>query len=261
MRYFIILAMSLVLMGAGCQLQSPQPITSDVNEKETTTKQPSIQPEVPDVNDQKDEVEDDANKVNESEDANEDDKAWFEKTTDEEMQQIKDNQKDKEYPTNDRGREIITPISVLSNLDANRIDIMLVSTEDPSPVQSEGPAFRFGCDEYLYPTTVTLDEEKSQSDLATAIVQLLTYKPNVDSTLINTVRGKGLILTNVKYENGMRVVELEGKDINTGETCDDVRIKAQLEETVGMYIENFEIRLNGSASEWKCLFDETETCN
>jgi hypothetical protein len=62
-----------------------------------------------------------------------------------------------------------------------------------------------------------------------------------------------LVLANVKYEDGLRVIEFEGEPTLSG-VCEDVRIKAQVEETAALYSDNFEVRLNGSNQEWEDLF-------
>lgn len=116
-----------------------------------------------------------------------------------------------------------------------------------------------GCEDVLVPVKTELS--KSQSDLAEAIVQLLTMKNDkLSDGLMNAVRGAGLSLANIRYNDaGARVIELEGQ-IKLAGVCDGPRIKAQIEETARLYSKNFEINLNGSAKDWRCAFDESGQC-
>src|SRR5690606_18897422 len=105
---------------------------------------------------------------------------------------------------------------------------------------------------------------KTQSDLAEALVQLITIKETAyfDQGLRNAVAPSAptIRLTNIRYEGDTRVIEFEGQFISAG-TCDDPRIKAQIEETVKLYADKYEIRLNGKESEWRCLFDQSGLCS
>lgn len=112
----------------------------------------------------------------------------------------------------------------------------------------------FGCEDYLVPVKVEL--KKEMSDLAHAIVLLLTTKRATyeDQNLQNAVSGIGLVLDNVAYDGGKRIIEFTGEAKLAG-VCDDARIKTQIEETVKFYAEDFEIQLNGSTEAWEKLFD------
>ena len=249
--------LALALAGAGCRLQPPQAIDSDsISESDSLTE---IQKENERLNQENKILKRDVDEAKEKLDEKDSDDPWYADATEEEIEEIKKERAETEYPTNDRGREIISEANFSNDMGDKRINIFLVTSEVPHPAQSESPAFRFGCDDYLYPATINLEEDKTQSDLATAIVQLLTYKPDAESAIENSVRGKGFILTYVKYEDGIRVVELEGDDITTAGVCEDARIKAQIEETVAAYTnDNFTIMLNGSAKEWESLFSGQE---
>lgn len=118
----------------------------------------------------------------------------------------------------------------------------------------------FGCSDLLVPVKVEL--EKSQSDLAEAIVVLLTTKSDAyaEKGLTNAVGRAGLILANVHYEDGLRIIDFEGEAKSAG-ACESERIKQQIEQTVKLHSKDYEIRLNGSANDWRCLFDESGLCS
>lgn len=54
-------------------------------------------------------------------------------------------------------------------------------------------------------------------------------------------------------------IQLEGT-FNSGGTCDDPRIKAQVEETIRHFYPNFKIILNGSETAWNCIGDMSGLC-
>ncbi len=258
----------LSLMGSGCSLKSFNDINeADVEDdgvSQVKKENAELKKDLAMLEKKLDSLEKEASEKKdamEKEDEEEKDEAWFENATEEELAELEKEQSKKEYPTNERGREIISPVSLVGDLGERRVDIMLVSHSDPDPKQSESPAFRFGCEDYLYPYSINLEEDKTQSDLATALVQLLTFKPGEDLGMTNEVRAKGFALENVTYEDGVRIIELSAKDVNSRGTCEGPRIKAQFEETIAMYSENFEIRLNGTADAWRCLYDESGACS
>lgn len=250
LRYFLLVSL-LVFAGASCRLQQPEPVEAPTNESSSSQALKAENDRLKKENERlkneqdqmKDDKEDSAKEDEETKDENESDT----------KENNTDDSSDEDKNLNDRGREVVGDIPTGEDLGENRIDILVVSEE--LGMGSEDPAFKFGCDNYLYGLSINLEDGKSQSDLATAIVQLLTYKPTEEEGM-NAVRGKGFILANVTYEDGVRIIELEGEDITSAGTCEDARIKAQMEETIAIYSDNFEIRLNGSAQEWEDLFSE-----
>jgi len=249
----------LSLMGAGCRLSplGEQPIADDSTSVSQLEKENErLKDDLADLKKQVDRMDTEENKTMEKEDVME--KKSLDGTRDSDADASEEDSEDKNL--NERGREIISESYVIEDLDPNRSDFFLVSNKNPDPAYNSLPGFKFGCEEYLYQTSVELDEEKTQSDLATALVQLLTYKP-IENEGMNAVRGKGFTLENVRYNSGVRIIELGAEEVSTGGVCEDARIKAQIEETVALYSEDFEIWLNGSAQEWQCLFDGSGECN
>ena len=158
---------------------------------------------------------------------------------------------------NERDRKILIDFTVETG--DNDITILLLALSEDYP--GDDAILEIGCQDVLVPLKVDL-EEKTQSDLATAVVELLLTKRNQyrDSNgLVNHISGVGFTLANVSYEDGKRIVDFEGEPKSSG-TCESPRITSQIEETVALYSNSFEIRLNGSAKDWRCLFDESDLC-
>jgi hypothetical protein len=120
----------------------------------------------------------------------------------------------------------------------------------------------FGCESLLVPVKIAIT--KTQSDLAEALVQLITIKQNAyeEQALRNAVAPSAptIKLTNIHYEGKTRVIDFEGQ-FTSGGACDDPRIKAQIEETVKLYVTDYQIRLNGEEKQWRCLFDASGLCS
>lgn len=144
--------------------------------------------------------------------------------------------------------------------DANSVVVFLAA--EKAEYKGSDAYMEFGCESLLVP--VRRELTKTQSDLAEALVQLITIKETAyfDQGLRNAVAPSAptIRLTNIRYEGDTRVIEFEGQFISAG-TCDDPRIKAQIEETVKLYADKYEIRLNGKESEWRCLFDQSGLCS
>ncbi|MEW5902702.1 MAG: hypothetical protein AB1715_14650, partial [Acidobacteriota bacterium] len=61
-----------------------------------------------------------------------------------------------------------------------------------------------------------------------------------------------------KEDDGAFLVDLRGQVRSKG-VCDDPRIRAQIEKTVGRF-GSFEIRLNGRETGWRCFDDQSGKC-
>lgn len=143
--------------------------------------------------------------------------------------------------------------------DANSVVVFL--TAEKAEYKGSDAYMEFGCESLLVPVRRSLT--KTQSDLAHAIVELITIKQMAyaDQGLRNAVAPSAptIKLTNIHYDGKTRVIDFEGSFLSAG-TCDDPRIKAQIEETVKLYVSDYRIQLNGKESEWRCLFDQSGLC-
>lgn len=118
-----------------------------------------------------------------------------------------------------------------------------------------------GCEDRLSKVVLELEEDKSQTDLAEAVVALLTTRSSAvkDYGVRNDVYAKGLYLDNIRTEaEGTRVLEFSG-ELSFAGVCEVPRFKGQIEETVKLY-EDARIELNGSESNWECLGDQSGEC-
>lgn len=238
-RYLLLLG-ALALLGASCQFQPLEPKDDSTSNDQATIER--LQAENDRLKDENKSLEDDIKKM--------ETKQQKEKTEDQEQSETKATE---EFTFNERegGVQKIQDLA-LKPTDESIVILLSANLEDYEG--NDGYA-GFGCKDVLVPVEVEL--EKEMSDLAHAIVELLTTKKDAYSEqgLENSVAGIGLTLENVKYEEGTRIIEFAGDEVKLSGVCSDARILAQIEETIKIYDEEFEVRLNGSASEWKSLFE------
>ncbi len=141
---------------------------------------------------------------------------------------------------------------------ANQVTIFLVAYGDKVKSKALPPqSIKFGCDDYLVPTPIPL-QEGERDDLRTALIKLFTVKEhnlgNLNLVNIWTMHGTQIQIDAI-YERGYTTtVEISGK-IYAGGVCDHPRIMSQLEETIRHYSKDFVIKYNGSEDSWQNLFD------
>ena len=244
MNYFkyLLLVTGLVFAGASCGLKAPVPVETSKNDAEIErlkSESDRLKDEVSNLKDEMKEKEDAMEKENEKMD---------DEKLDNEMPEDPD-----DFKFNEKAGGVQRIQDLAVKPDEDRVVILL--TADLEDYKGEDRYAAFGCKDVLVP--VAVDLEKEMSDLAHAIVELITTKKDAyeDQGLSNSVSGIGLTLENVHYEDGTRIVDLAGDKIGLTGICSDARIIFQLEETIKIYDKDFEIRLNGSASEWKDLFE------
>jgi hypothetical protein len=248
------LALCVALLGAGCSLK-PLESTDTEDTAKTETKAPLPKDEV------KTPVKDDEDSIKEEEKDELDKPVTDDETepteVDEEPTQPDEIDEPQVSNGTGYGGKIIGELSM--NADENSVVVFLVS--EKGEYKGDDAYMEIGCDSLLVP--VRRELTKTQSDLAEALVQLLTIKQMQyeEQGLRNAVAPSAptIKLTNIRYEGQTRVIEFEGQFLSAG-TCDDPRIKAQIEETVKLYVTDYEIRINGKESEWRCLFDQSGEC-
>lgn len=237
----VIVLASLMLLGASCNLKPLEPAP----ETETET----VKPPKPVVEEPKEEPKDEEPAPTEEEPAEE---TPAEEPKEEPVVQVPDPSKGTGY-----GGKVIGELTMKP--DANSV-IVFLTAEKPD-YKGKDAYMEFGCESLLVP--VRREVTKTQSDLAEALVQLITIKETAyfDQGIRNAVAPSApkIRLTNIHYEGKTRVIDFDGQFISAG-TCDDPRIKAQIEETVKLYATDYQIRINGKESEWRCLFDQSGLC-
>ena len=138
---------------------------------------------------------------------------------------------------------------------ASKATVLLVGYADEEfPGAEDSSLRRIGCDEVLVPTEMPVVSKRLKSILS----GLTAFEP--PPGLHNPLWDKGLSLVDVyREDDGTVVVEFSGQP-RFGGLCDTPRLKAQVEETLRLYADEFEIRLNGSAKEYECMGDRSGKC-
>lgn len=237
-----VLALGLALIGAGCKLQEPVAIDNGRDDESIELRQENER-----LKKENQELKKSTEKSEKQEEVMKEDEAMQEEGV---TESVTGNVAQNE-PQETGGNTVLNEISMKP--DENSVIILL--TASGQDYREDDAFMQIGCEDVLVPVRVEL--EKNMSDLAHAIVQLLVTKraQYEDRGLSNSVAGIGLTLANVSYEDGLRVIEFEGEPRLSG-VCDDARIQAQVEQTIGLYADDYEIRLNGSAENWANLFSQ-----
>lgn len=110
-----------------------------------------------------------------------------------------------------------------------------------------------GCGESMVPVEVTIASGSAREELQATVEQLLAAEDR--EGLSNAARG--VFTASVREEGDALVLDLQGKPEFAG-ICGVPRLKAPLEATVRPF--GATITLNGSEADWRCLGDESGTC-
>ncbi len=102
---------------------------------------------------------------------------------------------------------------------------------------------------------------KTTGDILTdALTALFAVGDNRESWQNNALSGSQLAIEKIQSRDGVtKEVWIKGT-ISSGGTCDDPRIKAQVEKTIARYAPKFEVYLNGTTKNWRCLGDQSGQC-
>jgi hypothetical protein len=121
---------------------------------------------------------------------------------------------------------------------------------------SDSDAYKkVGCEDSL----VTYEIPVVSTRLSSVLNALAVFDP--PEGLHNPMKEKKLAVVSVEETpRGMPLVRLSGKPL-LGGICDTPRLKGQIEETIRLYHDSFEIRLNGSEEEYLCMGDVLGKCS
>lgn len=247
-RLSLFLALFLfVLMGASCSLKPLEPTEDEDEETESMTIEDN------------DTSNDDDDMIDEMEEPEEEETEV--EIEPEEEGEVEETPEPTETPDVSTGTGYGGKVIGTLSMKADGGSVVVFLTAEKGEYTGKDAYMEFGCESLLVP--VRRSFEKTQSDLAHAIVELITIKQQAyaDQGLRNAVAPSAptIKLTNIHYDGKTRVIDFEGSFLSAG-TCDDPRIKAQIEETVKLYASDYRIQLNGKESEWRCLFDQSGTC-
>lgn len=113
---------------------------------------------------------------------------------------------------------------------------------------------KVGCDDALIRYEIPVITMR----LASVLNALSAFEP--PEGLHNPMKDKGVGISGVEERpRGTVVVDLRG-ELQLGGLCDSQRLRGQIEETIGLYVENAEIHLNGSVDEFTCMADVYGKC-
>lgn len=97
--------------------------------------------------------------------------------------------------------------------------------------------------------------------LRSALVQEFSVSPAADDFYKNPlIENSNITLNGIEDQNGKLIAKISGSFDSQG-GCADMATKGMIQETVRQYAnDNYQILLNGSEAEWRCLFDKSGTC-
>lgn len=120
----------------------------------------------------------------------------------------------------------------------------------PVPPQAE-VGETFGCSDRLGFLAVPRAVE-SGNELQDAVVTMLASRETSVSDMYNVLGNSRLVLDHLTVKDGVTEIYLKGQPVSGG-TCDDPRIKHQVEGTIKRYATKYKLFLNGKESAWRCL--------
>ena len=146
--------------------------------------------------------------------------------------------------------------------------VMLVAYEGEVIERSDGVAMagyenedfaveriEVGCEDVLVPVRIPVVSTRLKSILNS----LSRYEPS--QGLHNSTNEKGISVKHVSGGKGENVIVDFVGNPELGGTCDADRLKGQIEETVRLYEEGAQIRLNGSEEDYECMRNVFGRCS
>lgn len=141
------------------------------------------------------------------------------------------------------------------------ISVATIITEgsDVPPAVTRVEPGTIGCNDRV--GYVRVFRETDYGDVAwDALASLLANRESTIEQTYNSTWQSSLVVESVRpTSDGPIEVRLTGLPLSGG-TCDDPRIKAQVEYTVSQYWPDYRILLNGSESAWRCIGDMSGLC-
>jgi len=142
---------------------------------------------------------------------------------------------------------------------ANEMTVAMVLTDNAAAPRDAEIGATFGCNDRVAFTKVARasDSGETLKDILNSL--LAVHDSNVNG-LYNGLADSRLTLDKLQSRDGVTTeVWLKGKISSSG-ACDDPRIKAQLEATIARYKPKFQIFLNGTEDEYRCIGDMGGQC-
>ena len=142
---------------------------------------------------------------------------------------------------------------------ANEMTVAMVLTENAEVPDGAEVGQTFGCNDRVVFTKVPRDADSGDT-LKDILASLLApHVPNVNG-LYNGLADSRLAVDKIQSRDGVTTEVWFKGSVSSPGTCNDPRIKAQLESTIGRYKPKFKIFLNGTEKEYGCIGDMREEC-
>lgn len=118
----------------------------------------------------------------------------------------------------------------------------------------------FGCGDEI---EMVIRPVNTTTPLAAAINELLSVNTRDYglSGLTNALYQNNFTLNSVTITGSHAVIDLSGNITQDG-ACDSPRIQEQMKRTILQFptVSTYEIKLNGNANNWNCLFNQSGSC-
>lgn len=143
--------------------------------------------------------------------------------------------------------------------DQDTIVVTLVLTEGSQLPYGAVLGAEFGCGDRLAVSKVKRISD-SGDQAFDALNSLLAVKDASANGLYDALAQSSLKVEKIAPgKDGLAEVRLVGQPLSGG-TCDDPRIKSQVEETVRRFLPKFRVILNGTEAAWRCFGDMSGNC-
>lgn len=142
---------------------------------------------------------------------------------------------------------------------SNYVTVALVGLEGAARPAGAVLGPEIGCSDQIGYVPVSRVSDSGQV-VVDALNTLLSLKETDYGGFHNSLAASSLRVVGPATAGSAGVeIRLEGKPLSGG-TCDDPRIRAQIEETIRYFEPNFTIFLNGSESAWRCVGNMSGLC-
>ncbi len=163
----------------------------------------------------------------------------------------------------DKAKELTAAENARARLEAesvaNEMTVAMVLTENAAAPAGAEIGETFGCNDRVAFTKVPRESDSGDT-LKDILNSLLAVRATNVNGLYNGLSESRLSLEKIQSRDGVTTeVWLKGQVSSPG-ACNDPRVKAQIEATVGRYKPNFKILLNGSEEAYGCIGDQSGEC-
>jgi hypothetical protein len=117
---------------------------------------------------------------------------------------------------------------------------------------------QFGCNDHVGYLSMPRSQDTGD-DLKDALATLFAYHDTDIYEMYHVIGVSKLKLDKTEVKDGTTNVYITGEVVSGG-TCDDPRIKKQIEATVAKYAPKYKIILNGKDANWRCLGNQSGQC-